>query len=164
MGKGSTMDYHRGGDETGSKGRDYTNGCTNSRADTARCACIEMHHQNIFHLFSLSVEAFGQRTPGVLDGTDKHGDGICGRFLARFITAGMQTSFTQITRVHDRPDSVMLPSGAEDVAIIDKPSGIITPSLQPVAVKQEHRYQSALVQMLRGAKPMPPPPLDVHSD
>eukprot|EP00971_Amphidinium_carterae_P067843 1343197-Amphidinium_carterae.2 len=50
----------------------------------------------------------------------------------------------------------MLRSGAED--IVAKPTGIVTPSTQPVVVKTEQRLPHPLVQMLRGAKPMPPPP------
>eukprot|EP00971_Amphidinium_carterae_P184083 3654825-Amphidinium_carterae.1 len=72
----------------------------------------------------------------------------------------MQALSHQITRVHDRLDSVMLRGGAEDIVV--KPTGIITPptrpSIQPMMVRMDSRSTHPLVQMLRGVKPMPPPP------
>eukprot|EP00971_Amphidinium_carterae_P021833 430866-Amphidinium_carterae.1 len=54
----------------------------------------------------------------------------------------------------------MLRSGAED--IVAKPTGIIAPpmqpSTQPMMVRTDSRSTHPPVQMLRGAKPMPPPP------
>eukprot|EP00971_Amphidinium_carterae_P285289 5663591-Amphidinium_carterae.1 len=68
----------------------------------------------------------------------------------------MQTLSSQITRVHDRLDSVMLRSGAKD--IMAKPTGITTPSTQHVVVKTEQRPPHSLARLWRSAKPMPPPP------
>eukprot|EP00971_Amphidinium_carterae_P300952 5979945-Amphidinium_carterae.1 len=52
----------------------------------------------------------------------------------------------------------MLRSGAED--IVAKPTGIITPLPlpQPMVNRTDTRSTHPPVQMLRGAKPMPPPP------
>eukprot|EP00971_Amphidinium_carterae_P014254 281498-Amphidinium_carterae.1 len=83
---------------------------------------------------------------------------------AREITAGMQTLSHQIALVHDRLDSVMLRNGASD--IMARPTGITTPSTQQVTtpstqhvmVKTEQRPPNPPAGLLRGAKPMPPPP------